>query len=73
MGLFLRQDENRTELQTKVATELEERLRAKAVKTDDTDPVMLENQHQTRHAGMIIIILIALIVITIVAFAIRIS
>ena len=74
MGLFLRQDEQRSEVQKRVATELQERLRQTTpVETGESEPSMLENQHTTRKAGMIIMVLLALLFITVIAFAIRIS
>lgn len=74
MGLFLRQDEQRSEVQKRVATELQERLRqTKPVETGDSEPTMLENQHTTRIAGMVIIILVAVLMIAVIAYAISIS
>jgi hypothetical protein len=74
MGLFLRQDDQRSEIQKRVATELHERLRQTTpVETGESEPSMLENQHTTRKAGMIIMVLLAFLFIAIVAFAIRIS
>lgn len=74
MGLFLRQDEQRTEVQKRVATELQERLRQTSIgKPDDTEPTLLENQHTTRKAGMVIMVLMVVLFAAIIAFAIRIS
>lgn len=74
MGLFLRQDDQRSEVQKRVATELLERLRQTTpVDTGDHDPSMLEHHHTTRNAGMIIIVLLLLLFIAVVVFAIRIS
>lgn len=74
MGLFLRQDEQRSEVQKRVATELQERLRhTTPVDTGDHDPSMLENHHTTRTAGMVIIVLLALLFIAVIVFAVRIS
>lgn len=74
MALFLRQDEQRSEVQKRVAAELQERLREKnKIVLDDTPPAALDNHHTTRPAGMIIIILMLLLVVAVVAFAIRIS
>lgn len=39
MGLFVRQDENRTELQQRIAAELQERARKKAKQADLPDGV----------------------------------
>jgi cell division protein FtsX len=74
MGLFLRQDEQRSEVQTKVATELQERLRAKAsIEQREVEPGLLENQHQTRKAGMVIIVLIVILMVAVAAFAVKLS
>ena len=74
MGLFLRQDEQRSEIQKRVATELQERLRQTApVEPNEHEPSMLENQHATRNAGMIIMVLLAFLFIALIVFAVRIS
>lgn len=72
MGLFLRQDDNRSELQSKVAADLQERLKDRAqLEYEKPDPSILDNQHQTRPAGMILIILGAVLVVVIVILALR--
>ena len=76
MGLFLRQDEQRSQLQSKVATELQEKMRRAQLEDlpTDTPPRLLENQHQTRPAGIIIgILLIFLVVGTVWFLAVRAS
>lgn len=74
MGLFLRQDEQRSDVQKRVATELQERLRNTSLPDNSTvDPAFTENQHTTRKAGMVIMVLLLLLVIAAVAFAARIS
>ena len=72
MGLFLRQDGGRSELQTKLAAELQDRLKEKTdVTHKEVDPAFLENQHETRPAGMVIMILIGLVMIAIVVLALK--
>lgn len=39
MGLFVRQDENRTELQERIAAELQEKARKRALEADQPDGV----------------------------------
>ncbi len=39
MGLFIRQEEQRTDLQQRVAAELQEKMRAKAAQADQPDGV----------------------------------
>jgi F0F1-type ATP synthase assembly protein I len=74
MALFLRQDEQRSEVQTRVATELQARLKQKAAFTDENEETTLTSgQHKTRLAGMIIIGLIVVIVIAVIVLAIRLS
>lgn len=75
MGLIQRQDDQQTEVQKRVAAELQARLRMQTPPTDlnDIEPDMLKNQHQTRLAGMIIAILIAVLVIVLIVVAVTIS
>lgn len=57
MGLFLNNKDNRSELQSRVAAELQERLKQKqALEYEKPEPSMLENQHTTRGAGIILVI-----------------
>ena len=72
MGLFLRQDESRSELQQRVAAELQEKLRNDSdLQYDKPTPAILDNQHETRIAGKVILVLIVLLVIAIIMFALR--
>lgn len=74
MGLFLRQDEQRSDVQNRVAAELQERLRQKSLDNpSEIDPAFLENQHTTRKAGMVIIVLVMLLVVAVVVYAVRLS
>ena len=74
MGLFLRQDEQRSDVQQRVAAELQERLRIQSLENQaKIDPAFLEGQHTTRKAGMIIMLLMVLLIIALVTFAIRLS
>lgn len=74
MGLYLRNDDQRSQVQERVASELQERLKASALKTgDDHESTMLENQHTTRPAGVIIGILIILLCVGLIWFALSIS
>ena len=49
MGLFLKQNEPRSQLQSKVAADLAERLNKRALETgtDKPQPAILDNQRQT--------------------------
>lgn len=74
MGLFLRQDDQRSEVQKRVAAELQERLRVSELPDQaESEPAMLQNQHTTRKAGMVIMVLLFLLAVAIVVFAVRIS
>ena len=72
MALFLKQDESRSELQQRVAAELQENLKVKPDLTNDKpDPAILDNQHETRLAGKVILVLLALLVVAIILLALR--
>lgn len=72
MALFLKQDGGRSELQSKLAAELQERLKERAdIEPKEVDPAFLENQHQTRPAGVIIIVLAGIIMVVICILALR--
>lgn len=74
MGLFLRQDDTRSELQSKIATELREKLaNTKDIEASKPDPAFLDNQHETRPAGMVLMILGFILVVAIIGFALKIS
>lgn len=74
MGLFLRQTGPRSELQSKVAADLQRKLRESSegggepeeiAPKDPPEPAFLENQHTTNTNGIIITLLIvALITLT---------
>lgn len=66
MGLFIRNQDPRSDLQNKVAAELQERLRqGDAPKAEEVEPAFNENQHNTRPVGVIVIVLIVAAVIVI--------
>lgn len=72
MALFLKQDESRSELQQRVAAELQEKLKTNPdITGDKPDPAILDNQHETRIAGKVILLLALLLVIAIVILALR--
>lgn len=65
MALFLRRDDNRSELQNRVAAELSERLKNKQqepIKQDKPEPAMLEQQETLKPARIIITVLVVLFV-----------
>ncbi len=72
MALFLKQDETRSELQQRVAAELQEKLKVNPdITNDKPDPAILDNQHETRIAGKVILILLALLAAAIILLALR--
>lgn len=72
MGLFLRQDEQRSEVQKRVATELQERMRQSSLKEQDKiEPAFLENQHTTRKAGVVSMLLVVALCVAVIVFAVR--
>lgn len=72
MALFLKQDETRNELQQRVAAELQAKLNVKPdITNDKPDPAILDNQHETRLAGKVILILLALLAVAIIILALR--
>lgn len=74
MGLFLRQEDTRSELQSKIAAELREKLKNQQnTEYEEPEPAFLENQHQTRPAGMILMILGFILAIAIIVFVLNMS
>ncbi len=72
MALFLKQDETSSELQQRVAAELQEKLKVNPdITNDKPDPAILDNQHETRIAGKVILILLALLAAAIILLALR--
>jgi hypothetical protein len=63
MALFLNDKDNRSELQSRLASELQERLKQKQLlEYDKPEPSLLENQHTTRAAGLVIVIVVVIAV-----------
>lgn len=71
MGLYLKDQEQRSELQSRVANELQERLKQQQLDSGETDPAFTEGSHHTRPAGMILIILGAIAFIIVILVALR--
>ena len=71
MALFLNNKDNRSELQNRLASELQERLKQKQLREyDKPEPSMLEGQHTTRTAGLIIVV-VAVIAIAFILYLLR--
>jgi type VI protein secretion system component VasF len=68
MALFLRRDDNRSELQTRVAAQLEDRLKTKQqeeVQYEKPEPAMLEQQETMNPVKIVITIAVILFVVLI--------
>ena len=61
MGLFLRQETDRSQLQSKVAMELRERLQQRDLGEGESEPAILEDQHTTRVPGVVIVALLVIL------------
>lgn len=79
MGLFIGQNEKRSELQSKIIAELQQKTRqvgsdeGDGSETVDTtsEPTFLENQHETRTAGVIISLLVVVVIVVVVFIVAR--
>lgn len=70
MGLFIKDNQGRDQLQSKVASDLEQRLKDRQqLEADEPEPQFTENSHQTRGAGVLIALLALVLLIVIVIWA----
>lgn len=68
MALFLKQPDKRSELQTKIATELREKMHAaQDVEAPEVDPAMMDDKKPTSSVGFVIV---GLVLVGIVAIAV---
>ncbi|HEX4662117.1 MAG TPA: hypothetical protein VH144_00720 [Candidatus Saccharimonadales bacterium] len=66
MALFIRQDEQRSQLRAKVTADLQDRMKkTSSIEPTDVskDATILQNQHQTKGRGIIIAIIVVIIII----------
>ncbi len=70
MGLFIAQDEKRSELQSKVIAELRQKTKQSALDEGraEHEPRYLENQHETRPAGVVIGLLLMVLLISVAVY-----
>jgi uncharacterized membrane protein YukC len=64
MALFIRQDEEQSQLRAKITADLQERMKKTALREGDDvskNSTALENQHQTKGIGIIIAIVLILL------------
>lgn len=74
MGLFIGQNEKRSELQSKIIADLQEKVRATSNlegEGKEPEPTFLENQHETRTAGVVIGLLLVVLAVVIVFIVVR--
>ena len=79
MGLFIGQNEKRSELQSKIIAELQEKARQTSNDEGDgndivdttPEPTFLENQHETRTAGVLITLLVFIFVVVVIFIVAR--
>ena len=74
MGLYIGQDEKRSELQSKIIADLQEKSRTNSLLEGDSDyrdSRSLENQHETRAAGVIIGLLIIVLIVVVIFIVAR--
>jgi hypothetical protein len=70
MALFVNREQQRTQLQEKLAADLKNKLNTANIKAEDTPPAILENDHQTRPAGMVIAVLLAVLVLAVISYVV---
>lgn len=64
MGLYLKQGEQRNQLQTKIAADLAERLNKRTIETGGVvPPAILDNQHQSSPLLWVWLLLTLLIIV----------
>lgn len=73
MGLFLKQNEPRSQLQSKVAADLAERLNKRALETgaEKPPPAILDNQRQTSPLAWVWIVLGIIAVVGVIVVLVR--
>ncbi|HET7630542.1 MAG TPA: hypothetical protein VFK03_04175 [Candidatus Saccharimonadales bacterium] len=74
MGLFLRDDNGRSRLQSKIQADLKERLKDRQdldIEAPEVDPRYLEDSHQTRTIGVVISLLLVVLVVACFVWALR--
>lgn len=69
MGLFLRQNEDRSKLQSRLASELKGKLNEQQkIEPTEVDPKYLEGSHKATSASMVMIVLGVVLVIAFAAW-----
>lgn len=63
MALFLKQPDKRSELQTRIAGELRDKLNARDVQMEDVEPAATDNQTTTKGVGIIIALIVVMVIV----------
>jgi len=63
MALFVNRDEQRSQLQEKLAMELQQKMKDRDIKAKETDPAILDDAHETRPAGILIALLLICVIV----------
>ncbi len=74
MGLFIGQNEQRSELQSKIIADLQEKVRSTSSfegEPREVESTFLEHQHETRTAGVVIGLLVIVFVVVVVFIVVR--
>jgi hypothetical protein len=69
MGLYLKQNETRSHLSSKVAADLTQRLNKRALENDDVkDAIILKSHRQTTGGGLFWSVVVTLIVLVVLIY-----
>lgn len=72
MGLFVKDDNGRSQLQSKVASDLRQRLQDREeIDSPEVEPRFTEGTHETRTAGVVIMILGLILLGALLAWALK--
>lgn len=61
MALFVRQNEQRSALQEKLAAELKGKLKTRDIQSEKVEPAFFEDSHQARPIGLVIGVLLLVV------------
>lgn len=72
MGLFIKDDNGRSQLQSKVASDLRQRLQDREeIESPEVEPRFTEGTHETRVAGVVIAVLGLVLLIALMVWALK--
>lgn len=70
MGLYLNQNQTRSQLSSKVAADLAQRISKRSIDDGSKTTVLLQNQRKTTSGGLFWSIIVALLVLAVVTYLI---